>query len=168
MPTSPRALLQLFLSERSRLIKRIDRLVNDEAVAEDLAQDAFVKLWRRDAERESSPGLLHLTAHNLAMDHLRARQVRLRHRQDERAADEGQADPGPEAVAETLESWERLMAMLEALPARARRVFLLNRVEGETYAAIARRLNVSVSTVEKDMMQAMRVCRDWQRQQSRE
>ncbi|WP_407081060.1 RNA polymerase sigma factor [Halomonas faecis] len=53
MPTSPRALLQLFLSERSRLIKRIDHLVNNEAVAEDLVQEAFVKLWRRKAESTS-------------------------------------------------------------------------------------------------------------------
>nr|WP_163574102.1 sigma factor [Halomonas faecis] len=35
------------------MIKRIDHLVNNEAVAEDLVQEAFVKLWRRKAESTS-------------------------------------------------------------------------------------------------------------------
>ena len=38
-------------------------------------------------------------------------------------------------------------------------MFLLNRLEGETYAAIADKLGLSVSTVEKDMMRAMLACR---------
>jgi RNA polymerase sigma-70 factor (ECF subfamily) len=40
-------------------------------------------------------------------------------------------------------------------------VFLLNRLDGMTYPAIAKALGVSVSTVEKDMIRALDLCRRW-------
>lgn len=157
------SLLQMFLGERLRLVKRIRRIVDNDAVAEDLAQETFLKLWQRPSSGEDSAGLLYRTAHNLALDHLRAQGVRQRYQQSEPAEPEAQTASNPERIAEVVERWESLVASLETLPERARRVFLLNRVEGETYAVIAERLGVSVSTVEKDMMLAMRLCREWQR-----
>ena len=46
--------------------------------------------------------------------------------------------------------------MLGELPERTRVVFLLHRFEELKYAEIARRLEISVSSVEKHMMEAMR------------
>ena len=168
MPTSPRSLLKMFLVERPRLVQRINRLVDNDAEAEDLAQDTFVKLWHRQPKEDDSVGLLYRTAHNLALDHLRAQKVRQRHQEGVQAEEQDDAHPGPERIAATLERWGYLVAELEELPARTRRIFLLNRVEGETYAAIAERLGVSVSTVEKEMMRAMRACRQWQRRHDQE
>ncbi len=165
---TPRALLKMFLGERPRLVQRISRIVDNEAEAEDLAQETFVKLWRRQPKDDDSVGLLYRTAHNLALDHLRAQKVRQRHQENAQAEEQDNAHPSPEMVAATLERWGDLVDELDALPARTRRIFLLNRVEGETYAAIAERLEVSVSTVEKEMMRAMRVCRQWQRRHGEE
>ena len=69
------AFLKLFLAERPKLVGLINRIVGCRATAEDLAQDAFVRLWgRKDGEWER--GLLFRTGQNLAIDHLRAVKVR--------------------------------------------------------------------------------------------
>lgn len=163
-PTS--GLLNMFKNERHRLVKRIRQIVGNASEAEDLAQETFLKLWQRPTTDADTPGLLHRTAHNLALDHLRAQAVRQRHQEQELHdnADHRPQDPSPEKLATTLQQWQSLVAQLDTLPERAKDVFLLNRVEGETYSAIAERLGVSISTVEKDMMRAMRLCRQWQQQ----
>ena len=43
----------------------------------------------------------------------------------------------------------------ESDPERTRAIFLLRRLEGMKYLDIAARLNISVSTVEKDMQRAV-------------
>ena len=48
-----------------------------------------------------------------------------------------------------------MVEALQELPERARTIFVLNRFEELSAAEIARRLGVSVSTVEKDMMRAI-------------
>ncbi|MDR5860398.1 RNA polymerase sigma factor [Halomonas eurihalina] len=164
MANPPHSLLKMFLSERSRLVNRIKRIVHNDALAEDLAQETFLKLWRRP-QGDDTRGLLYRTAQNLAFDYLRAQRVRQRYQQGGQNSEMDDTSPDPETVAETVERWESLVQALETLPSRAQRVFLLNRVDGETYAAIAKTLGVSVSTVEKDMMSAMRICREWQRRQ---
>ncbi|MDQ7728862.1 RNA polymerase sigma factor [Halomonas sp. SpR8] len=159
-------LLRMFQNERHRLVKRIKQVVGSTSVAEDLAQDTFVKLWQRPPNATDTPGLLHRTAHNLALDYLRAQEVRRRHQTEElhTATEEPPQAPSPEQLATTLQQWQHLIEQLDTLSERAKHVFLLNRVEGETYTAIAERLGISISTVEKDMMRAMRLCREWQRQ----
>ena len=158
MADTRRVLTELFQGERRRLIQLVQRIVRSEAVAEDLVQETFLKLWGRRVNGDST-GLLYRTAHNLALDHLRAQKVR--HRHAERSRVDDMALPPADRAAEVAEEWRQLAEVLEGLPPRTRRIFLLNRVDGETYAAIAAMLDVSTSTVEKDMMRAMRACRQW-------
>lgn len=165
MTKPPAVLLRMFLNERHRLVKRIKQVVGSTSVAEDLAQDTFVKLWQRSSKDTDTAGLLHRTAQNLALDYLRSQAVRRRYQTNElNAADEPPQAPSPEQIANTMQQWQRLTEQLNDLPPRTKRVFLLNRIEGETYNAIAERLGISISTVEKDMMRAMRLCREWKRQ----
>lgn len=170
MSKPPSSLLNMFLNERQRLVKRLRQIVGNASEAEDLAQDTFLKLWQRPSSEADTPGLLHRTAHNLALDHLRAQSVRKRHQEDEQheSGHEHSQTHSPEKLATTLQQWQRLIEQLDTLPERTKHVFLLNRVEGETYTTIAARLGISVSTVEKDMMRAMRLCRKWQKRTKNE
>jgi len=52
------------------------------------------------------------------------------------------------------------MAAIDAMPPKRREVFLLHRVDDLTYAQIARRLDVSIKTVEKHFALAMRQLSD--------
>lgn len=75
--------------------------------------------------------------------------------------------PSPDAAAVAREELRSLRAALRTLPRRARRVLLLNRLDGLSYAEIAHALGVSVSTVEKDMIRALEVCRRWSAERHR-
>jgi RNA polymerase sigma-70 factor (ECF subfamily) len=48
--------------------------------------------------------------------------------------------------------------MMEQLPPRVRRVFVLAQVEGQPYLDIARQLGISVAAVQRDMVKAWQHC----------
>lgn len=153
-------LLQLFAAERGRVIGLINRIVGCRETAEDLAQDALLRLWDRPVQPEDR-SLLFRTAQNLAIDHVRAERVRTDYRQNRQGAVAEVLDesPQPEAAAAAAQEFGLLTDALQDLPERTRRIFLLNRVDGLSYAVIARQLGLSVSTVEKEMMRALDQCR---------
>ncbi|MGK9608215.1 sigma factor-like helix-turn-helix DNA-binding protein, partial [Salmonella enterica subsp. enterica] len=66
--------------------------------------------------------------------------------------------PAPEERLILLETLTRIDALLDGLKPNVRTAFLLSRLEGLGYQAIAGRLGVSVSSVEKYMATAIRHC----------
>src|SRR5690606_39520721 len=68
---------------------------------------------------------------------------------------ENDADFSAERIHAGRQAWGLLEAALRELPARVRNVFVLNRFEELSGVEIARRLGVSVSTVEKDLTRAL-------------
>ncbi|MDT4840753.1 putative RNA polymerase sigma factor FecI [compost metagenome] len=146
--------LALYLREQNRLLQLIRRIVGDRSTAEDLAQDTFLRLWDRQLG-EGDRSLLFRTGQNLALDHLRARQVRSRHAREQVQDDES---PDLHQQAEAHQELEHLLRRLRGLPRRCQQVFLLSRVDGLSYGSIAERLGVSLSTVEKDMIRVLQHC----------
>lgn len=156
-PLPRTVLLQLFVAERSRVVALVRRIVGCRATAEDLAQDTLLRLWGRPVAAEDR-SLLFRTAQNLAIDHLRERRVRVGYARAQRDPVE-ERGPGPEVAGATAQEFDLLLGALGALPERTQRIFLLNRLDGRSYAAISRDLGLSVSTVEKEMMRALDACR---------
>src|SRR3954470_20666930 len=69
----------LFTELELPLTRRLQRIVGDHGAAEDLRQEAFARAWTsapRDADRDHLRAWVHRTARNLAVDHLRRRNVR--------------------------------------------------------------------------------------------
>lgn len=157
---SGQSFLKLFLTERPRLVRLIGRIVGCRDTAEDLAQDAFLRLWR-PVDEDRDPSLLFRTGQNLAIDHMRARRVRAAFASGVTAEQVCQQDALPDHGAATRQELAGLMAALAGLPERCQRAFLLNRLDGLTYGQIAETLDVSVSTVEKDIIRALQTCRRW-------
>lgn len=147
--------LSLYLREQSRLLQLIRRIVGDRGTAEDLAQDTFLRLWDRQLN-DGDRSLLFRTVQNLALDHLRARQVRNRYAQQQ--VDEESSGAELEVQVSASQELDDLLLRLRKLPRRTQQVFLLSRVDGLPYATIANQLGVSVSTVEKDMIRALQHC----------
>lgn len=162
MSTTSAALTGFYASELGRLRRLARRITGCRETAEDVVQDAFFKLRGRRIE-ECDLGLVVRTAQNAARDAMRAERVRAVYAS--RMAVEQMA-AGPVSPDEAVAGRQELAALLEALqslPARTRRIFLLNKVDGKTYPEIARQLDVSVSTIEKEMISALQFCRDWRR-----
>lgn len=135
------------------------RRVGCHETASDLTQDVFVRLLGKQAlppVREPRAYLARI-AHGLAVDHVRRKAIE-RAWLDSLAAMPGAHAPSAEEHCEVIDALTRIDALLLGLRPRVRSVFLLSRVEGLSYPAIAERLSVSLSTVEKDMAQALRHC----------
>ena len=160
MDGNPASLIEVFAAERARIVRWLRGITGSRETAEDLAHGAFLRLWDRPIDGDCR-SLLFRTAHNLAIDHVRGQRVRTSYAADVSAQSARDAFPadGPDRSAAAREELAVLEAALASLPPRTRRVFLLNRLDGCTYDQIADHLGVSVSTVEKDMIRALKACR---------
>jgi RNA polymerase sigma factor (sigma-70 family) len=54
---------------------------------------------------------------------------------------------------------QQIHAVIEQLPHKCREVFLLSRINNLSHQAIAEKLNISVSTVEKHIVKALKIVR---------
>jgi len=126
----------------------------DVQVAEDIAQDTFLKLWekRHQIKRETVKPLLFKIAYNLFINRVQHQKVSFRF------AEAAKVEKMHESADFNLEMSEfdaKLQRALASLDERNRTVFLMNRVEEFTYAQIAETLGLSVKAVEKRMEKAL-------------
>ncbi|HEU4585840.1 MAG TPA: sigma-70 family RNA polymerase sigma factor [Gemmatimonadaceae bacterium] len=127
-----------------RLVLYLRARLGDEDHAEDIAQEAFVRLL--DSAPRDRVSWLFAVASNLAVDQLRVANGRARHLTLIKAAREGSADPGPEQELLRGEVISRVRAALAELSERDRELLLL-RHGGWPYRDIARVLGVAPSSV---------------------
>lgn len=151
----------LFMEQRERLESYLFGRVRCRATAADLAQDAFVRIWRRDGRglEGDLTGYLYRTARNLAIDHVRARRVLAEHAGGLAPVQLMAEEAPPDARVEARQELAALEQALRELGARTRTVFLLNKLHGKTYGEVAAALGISVSAVEKHMLRALKHCR---------
>lgn len=154
----------VFMGHRGALVRLLVRMVGSAATAEDLAQEAYLKVRAAESERpvEHPVPFLFQTARNLAFDHLRRERrhaaVVVQDVTDEGMAEVAAPAPSPEIEAGDRQRLARMETALAALSERQRSILLLNRMEGLSHAQIAERLDVSVSTVQKDLKTALLAC----------
>jgi RNA polymerase sigma-70 factor (ECF subfamily) len=79
--TSARTFEDLFAEHYPRLVRTLLRLIGSPAQAEELASEAFYRLYRQESRNETSIGWLYRTALNLGLDTLRADSRRVRREQ---------------------------------------------------------------------------------------
>jgi RNA polymerase sigma factor (sigma-70 family) len=123
--------------------RKLAALVRDEAAADDLAQDVFVRLYRNPPDEPAALGAwLHRVLTRVGYDYLdklvRAR--RLQNKQELMYEGEMSQQSGEDALLRRLDQ-EEVREWLEELPERDRQVLLL-RYSGYSYAEIAEELNV--------------------------
>lgn len=124
--------------------------------ADDLAQEAFLRLWRDCAKVpfDKAKAFLFAVAGNLFLDEKKHEQVVLRF-QRQAPAEEASNDENPHFDLETKELQNRLETAIAQLPENQRIVFLMNRMDKMKYAEIAAALDLSVKAVEKRMHLAL-------------
>ncbi|NIB43892.1 sigma-70 family RNA polymerase sigma factor [Pseudomaricurvus alkylphenolicus] len=154
------ALQSMFQDHNSSLLRFLTRRLSDPHEAEDIAQDAYHNLLRMDApeELENARAYLFQTAANLAQNRMR-KQRRQDHYQHSVVAeadeDSGLDTASAEKTAAAQLELEKVMAAVELLPEKCRRVFTMSRAEHKSYPQISEELGISVSTVEKHLIKAL-------------
>ena len=156
----------LFLNHRQSLIHAIFRIVDCPETAEDLAQEAYLKMMHAAETQDISypRPFLYQIARNLALDHLRKQQIRqpiadLSNNDDE---DQGYALdqipgnlPTPEQQTADRQQVALMLEALNGLSERRRQILVLHKFHHWPYDRIAQHFGISRSAVEKNIHAAL-------------
>lgn len=147
----------LFTAEAARLVGLARFFVDDRTAAEDLVQEAFIRLARtahRIRSPDSAAAYLRSIVINLARDHNRRGLVSLRHRLP--AADVDDVAPSAEDVAGERAEQSEVVAALRALPRRQRDVVALRFYLELGIPEIASTLGISPNSVKTHLSRGLR------------
>lgn len=131
----------------------------DDGLAEDIAQDTFIKLWenRHNIDRKTVKAYLYTIAGNLTINQLKRRQLRFKFENTSERRTEGD---NPEYLMQVEDFKKKLEEVIAQMPEGSREVFLMNRLDDLKYREIAERLSISVKAVEKRMSKALQILRE--------
>lgn len=155
-PVDPDALVaDLFATEARSLVRLARMFCDDQAAAEDLVQEAFIRLHRsagtiRDLGR--APAFLRSIVINLARDHNRRGLMSLRHRSTTHRPD---IDPGFEDDAVANEAERGVLTAVRLLPDRQRACVVLRYYLQYSESETAETLGISKNSVKTHCRRAL-------------
>jgi len=132
------------------LLRYLERMVGDTATAEELLQEAFLRVHRardRYEPRARFSTWIYRIATNLALNELKRPRRQHRHEEedDERLA--GSPLPSADDVVDSRRRGAAIEQMLDALPERQRLALWLSAAEGHSYAEVAGILDTTEKSV---------------------
>ncbi len=140
------------------------RMMGERQASEDLAQDAFIKVWRGAASYRAGRGSVRTwilsIVHNRGIDQIRYR-AHLRRTQDKIEASAPRSQPS-EAFAETWRNSQReqVREALETLPKEQLKILELAYFSGYTHAEIAELVGLPLGTVKGRMRLGLKKLQD--------
>ncbi|WPU98428.1 RNA polymerase sigma-70 factor [Mucilaginibacter sp. cycad4] len=158
-----RAFEQLYRMYSRYLLSNIRMLVKDKEIADEILQDAFLKIWEcREAvdPEKSFKNYLFTITRNLVYDHLRKVALDVRKRCDlMQKALEIYTHVEEELI--NKENDALLSDAVDHLPFQCRKVYTLSKLDGKSHQEISELLNISLATVNNHMVKANRQIRSF-------
>ncbi|WP_163407711.1 RNA polymerase sigma factor [Flavobacterium ajazii] len=117
--------------------------------AEDLAQEAFIKLWQNCASVpiEKAKSYIYTIANNSTLNEIAHQKVVLKYEKNFIGSD--RTNESPEYLLEEKQFQSKLLKAIENLNEKQRVAFLMHRIDKKKYSEIAVALDISVKAVEK-------------------
>ena len=126
----------------------------DAQIAEDLAQETMLMVWRKaslySGGRGSAATWIFTIARNLRIDRLR-RELPFQALPDSNDAEPADGDAPPDEIVSQRERQARVQAVLASLPADQREIVVLAYIDGLSQSEISRRIGVPLGTVKSRM-----------------
>ncbi|WP_228282104.1 RNA polymerase sigma factor [Rubrobacter tropicus] len=141
------------------------RMMGDRQAAEDLTQDAFLKVWRSAGGYRSERGSVRTwilsIVHNRGIDQLRS--LASRRRTQDRVEQSAPRSQPSEAFAETWRNRQReqIREALDTLPAEQLKILELAYFSGYTHVEISNLLDIPLGTVKGRMRLGLKKIRDY-------
>jgi RNA polymerase sigma-70 factor (ECF subfamily) len=155
----PAAVREMVARKLPRLLALAMRMLGDRAQAEDVAQEAFLRIWKQASRWQAGNARfdtwLHRVVLNLCYDRLRRR----RELPDEDMADQADPGPGPDEQLDDAQQSARVAKALARLPSRQREALVLHYYQELSNAEAAAVMGVSVEALESLLARARRAMR---------
>ena len=163
-----KAFVEALINQHSAtLVRFLARRMKSREDAEDIAQAAFIRLYTLDdpGELSNPKAFLFQVAANLSIDQLRRKNLHQNYLEREGANMPGDRPPVAhnffdniplERELEAKQTLNVIYQSLTSLPQNPRQAFILHRAKGLTYGEIATQMGVSVSSVEKYILEALK------------
>lgn len=133
---------------RPRLLIIAQKIVGDDEEAEDIVQDALLRLWQLKSEDiRDAESMAKVITRNLSIDHVRRRHVMV-------DIDEGKLEIDEHAHDE--EQIERIMNLINQLPTMQQTVIRLRHIDGLQMADIAKLTGTTEQAVRQSISRARR------------
>ncbi|WP_257624912.1 sigma-70 family RNA polymerase sigma factor [Variovorax boronicumulans] len=145
------AFAALFKHFAPRVKSYLMRLGTSEGLAEELAQEAMVNVWRKaqsfDAGRASASTWIFTIARNLRVDHFRRQGNRMAEASDDEEIDQPDPLPQPDVLLLVRQRESGVREAMAQLSAEQAQVLRLSFYEDQPHAQIARELGIPLGTV---------------------
>jgi len=135
-----------------RLYGFVLRYIKQEADAEEIVQEVFIKVWEARAKIDvysSFESFLFTIAYNATISLFRKRVTEKKYLEHLMSLQQFENAPDVTNEIHFNELNERLHTLLNELTPRQKEIFQLSREDGLTHEEIAQKLNISVATVKK-------------------
>jgi RNA polymerase sigma-70 factor (ECF subfamily) len=152
-----RAFEQAVTLHKDRVHSYATMMLRNRTEAQDVAQDALIRLWnhRQRVERRGARLWLMRTTHNLCIDRLRQRKVRAEIPDGETVMEaKPDATPDPQQLAHSTELGRLIERELGALSPPDRAVLVMREVQGLPYDEIAQALELPLGTLKARLHRA--------------
>jgi RNA polymerase sigma-70 factor (ECF subfamily) len=143
------------------LQRTLARLLGNRCEAQDIAHDAYVRVYPKvkDGSARSPEAVLFTTARRLAINQLKRRSIAPVIPGGDAVERAEAGAPGVARQVMARQEWQLVEKAVGKLPPGCRQVLLLRKIELLSHQEIAERLNLSISTVEKQHARALRLLR---------
>lgn len=136
-------------------------ILRSEAMAEEMVQNVFYKLWEKREQvniKESLSAYLYRAVYHECLNYLKHSKVKNAYQSHATYHSHEAQNANERTSLKELE--ERLAIALKSLPEQCRTIFQMSRFEELKYREIADELGLSVKTVENQMGKALRILRE--------
>lgn len=136
-------------------------ILKDEAVAEDVVQNVFLRLWKNTEEANIQSAItayLYRAVHNESLNVVKHEKVKSAHKLFVAHSMRNETDNASKKILQS-ELEQKLRVALSELPEQCRTIFQMSRFDELKYQEIADKLSISIKTVENQMGKALKLLR---------
>ncbi|OFX25635.1 MAG: hypothetical protein A2041_03115 [Bacteroidetes bacterium GWA2_31_9b] len=151
----------LFNAHYSNLCAYANNFLKDIDAAEEVVQEILFKLWtNRDSIiiTTSIQSYLFRSVRNASLNVIKHINIREDYKVQHEYEMQDSISSEDEMIITELE--QNIRAAIDQLPIERKKIFIMSRYEGLKYSEIAEKLNLSVSTVENQMVKALKYLRE--------
>lgn len=160
VPANSAGFEELFTQYYGPLVVFACRYVDDIETAREIVQDFFVKYYEKYfmlTIESSQKAYLYRAVYNSCLNYINQKNIQEKHLRNINYEQEEEQNIEPEI--HTIELQQKIYAVINQLPERCKKIFIMNRLEGLKNEEIAKQLNISKRTVETQISKALRILR---------